>query len=181
MNGVCHKIAGISTGVVLTHFLYEDVSVLPLALITFSSMLGSLVPDIDEPNSIVGRKVKHLSGTLKKVFGHRGIIHTPFFLLIIFFLLFQIKNSIPIGNLLLIGFVSGYISHLILDMLTPAGLMIFYPFSKKKYRLLSLKGEHRDLLVSLIIVFSIVMFLLFRYDIISINNDKLNMLANFNF
>lgn len=37
--------------------------------------IGSLIPDIDEPNSLLGRKLKFLSYPINIFFGHRTITH----------------------------------------------------------------------------------------------------------
>ena len=41
-----------------------------------SAALGALLPDIDESNSLIGRKLKVLSYPIKWIFGHRGITHS---------------------------------------------------------------------------------------------------------
>lgn len=44
-------------------------------IILFLVAIGSLIPDIDEPNSIIGRKLKFLSYPINIFFGHRTITH----------------------------------------------------------------------------------------------------------
>lgn len=91
MNGITHKIGGVSAGIITYSLISTEFSLPLMAICVSSSIIGSLIPDIDEPNSIVGKKVKLLSKGFKFVFGHRGIIHTPFLLgvLIGIYLVFQ--------------------------------------------------------------------------------------------
>lgn len=89
-------------------------------LFLFIIVLFSVLPDIDEKSSRVGKKTKLFSFFLK----HRGIVHSFLPLLIIAFLL-TVFNSIYLW-----GVFIGYASHLLLDSLTPQGLNPFYPFLK---------------------------------------------------
>ena len=184
MNGVCHKIGGLSAGIITTCSICPTISYSIIAVSILASEAGALIPDIDEPNSFVGKKVRFLSKGLKVVFGHRGIIHTPIFLGILLVGFYFLYSHIPISFqqysiLACINFAVGYISHLFLDMLTPAGIMVFYPFSKNRFRFMALKGDYRDLLVSIICLFILVSFIAIKYGFISVNVNAetlLNML-----
>lgn len=95
--------------------------------IIIGSLLTCLLPDIDHPQSWLGRKFKFISVPISKIFGHRGITHS---LLAILMLKFFIEK-----NLLLIlpsdivnSMIISYISHIVADMLTPAGVPFFWPF-----------------------------------------------------
>lgn len=177
MNGICHKIGGITTSVIILSTAFQDVTPETFAVATIAGALGSLIPDIDEPNSIVGKKVKLLSKGFKAIFGHRGIIHTPFMLILICIGLFFGLKKIPEEFLHLctysaIFFVIGYLSHLILDYMTPQGIMIFYPFSKKRFRIFGLKGKYRDLLVSTFCIITMLVVLGIKYEIITIHIEN---------
>lgn len=180
MNGACHRVAGVTTGVILAHIVEPQLTLPTLAISVLASQVGSLIPDIDEPNSIVGKKVKLLSGVIKKIFGHRGIIHTPFFLLLINLGLLFLKDKVPDAwinyyYLTWIAFDAGYLSHLLLDFLTPYGLMIFFPISSEKFRLFGIRGQYRDLFISVICVMILIIFLLFRYDVVMLNEEVLKI------
>lgn len=175
MNGICHKIGGTVSGVITTYLICPEITLPVIATSVVASQLGSLIPDIDEPNSILGKKVKLLSKGLKTIFGHRGIIHTPIFLVLLSFIIFYFgRKYVPPDYesyfyLAFINFNVGYVSHLFLDMLTPAGIMLFYPFSKNKFKLMSLKGQYRDLSVSAILITILLIFLAVKYNVITIN------------
>lgn len=171
MNGICHKIGGITASVITAYTIVPEIT--PTVLITsvVAGTLGSLIPDIDEPNSTLGKKVKLLSKGIKVIFGHRGILHTPFFLILVSIGLFFVLKQCPEKYLVLatqasIFFIIGYLSHLVLDAMTPAGIMLLYPFSKNKMGFIGLKGKYRDIIVSAICILILVLFLAFRYNIL---------------
>lgn len=84
--------------------------------------LGALLPDIDHPHSWVGRRVPWLSWPLAAVLGHRGVTHS--------------LVAIALGLVVLLAggagwltapIVVGYLSHLVADALTPAGVPLLWP------------------------------------------------------
>jgi inner membrane protein len=87
------------------------------------AVIGALLPDIDHPQSWVGRRTRPLSSALAATLGHRGITHSAF-------------AVIGLAALLLCGgyrrmtvaaLAVGYLSHLAADMLTPRGLRLLWP------------------------------------------------------
>lgn len=89
-------------------------------------LIASALPDIDSYKSKLGKKIKPISFLINIFLGHRGIFHSPFFLILTSMLIAIINQEIASA------FFIGYLSHLILDSLTPEGVMFFYPFSKKR-------------------------------------------------
>ena len=92
-------------------------------------VLCSMLPDIDMPRSRIGRKHRIVSSLLNVLFGHRGFIHTLFPALGLFALFYSF-GSFVLGMAAFLG----YVSHLVLDMLTPEGVRLFYPFFDKTFR-----------------------------------------------
>jgi inner membrane protein len=100
-------------------------------LFFFSLCIGALLPDLDSQNSVLGRLLPFLSRPLETRLGHRQQWHSltanAFIVLI----------TSPL--ILLIGLEAWYLvplaffSHLILDMLTPQGLMLFWPVTDTRY------------------------------------------------
>lgn len=86
-------------------------------------LLGSFLPDIDHPQSKLGSKIK-IIGWLSQ---HRGFWHTPFAMLIVS-LGIAVITQVKIG----MGLGIGYTSHIVLDTLTIKGVMLFYPFSRRR-------------------------------------------------
>ncbi len=107
------------------------------------SGIGSLLPDIDANNSIInklihsskknnnnrnGYKNRKNNNYLK----HRGIMHSLTVPLLIYLIYFAFMR-----NNLILPFVVGYISHLLLDMLTPMGVPLIAPVSNKRFKIVS--------------------------------------------
>lgn len=119
MNGKTHMVVGIACASVL----YP--ASIPAML---AGALGGLLPDIDHPNSKIGRRLLPASWTIRAVFGHRTITHGMFF-----FSALTALSALAVQRGLLhfdlfICFVAGYALHIIADMLTPHGVPLFYPF-----------------------------------------------------
>ena len=88
-------------------------------------MLASLLPDIDELKSKVSNKVKPLAHLIHFFLGHRGLMHSIWTAIILYLLIFMFNINIAIS----ISF--GYLSHLILDCLTPSGIKLLWPYKKR--------------------------------------------------
>ncbi|USK32549.1 metal-dependent hydrolase [Bacillus sp. F19] len=90
--------------------------------------LGSLLPDIDEPNSYIGRRSFGLSYLVKKKYGHRGMTHS---LLAFCFFLYLV---VFFPTYFTMGLCLGYLFHIIGDFFSKTGVPLFYPFdiSRKK-------------------------------------------------
>lgn len=86
-----------------------------------ASSLAALVPDIDTPESKIGKLVPPLSFALNKIFGHRNFFHSVWAVLAVYVLL---KMFWP---LMAAPAAVGYASHIVLDMLNPAGVRLFWP------------------------------------------------------
>ncbi|MBU0930274.1 MAG: metal-dependent hydrolase [Nanoarchaeota archaeon] len=80
----------------------------------------SLIPDIDNKDSKLGRKFKFVS----MFFEHRGILHTIFPPLLLFILLSYFNY-----NLFAWAVLIGYLSHILIDGLTLEGINFLHPIS----------------------------------------------------
>ncbi|PKH26496.1 metal-dependent hydrolase [Enterobacterales bacterium CwR94] len=93
-----------------------------------AALLTCLLPDIDHPKSVLGQRLKWLSKPIARAFGHRGFTHS---LLAVMAGLFLLKVKLPADTWIppdaLQGMVIGYLSHIIADMLTPAGVPLLWP------------------------------------------------------
>lgn len=96
--------------------------ILPAAILT------CLLPDIDHPKSLLGQRLKWIAKPIARIFGHRGFTHS---LLAVFAGLALLCLNIPADAMLpadvLQGMVVGYLSHIVADMLTPAGVPLLWP------------------------------------------------------
>ena len=101
-----------------------------------SVVFGSLLPDLDEEGSYIGRKIP-IASFLLKIFGvkHRGITHRLIFVFIlgaIFYSIYYVYQYVILVPILY-GLLLGYLFHLFGDMLTKGGIENFYfPISSKK-------------------------------------------------
>ncbi|WP_050615617.1 metal-dependent hydrolase [Bacillus testis] len=105
------------------------------------TIIGSVLPDIDEPASQMGQTVSvqrkigrkrvalGLSPLIKGLFGHRGLTHTLLFCVLFFFLYSRFPSSV------LLGLSVGYTLHVLEDMCSKQGVPLLYPFHKRKIRL----------------------------------------------
>lgn len=92
--------------------------------IAFAIVLGSLFPDIDTPYSVLGKF--NLFAYFMK---HRGRTHT-----IPGWIIASCLAYLFMGRFVW-GFAYGYGLHLLMDTLTPMGIMWLYPYSMKYYSL----------------------------------------------
>jgi membrane-bound metal-dependent hydrolase YbcI (DUF457 family) len=149
--------------------LLGGVAVPVAALGTGVCLVASLLPDIDEPDSLIvnapaalrksmprGRSMQaksaaSLSGVLLGAFrwilrglsgiirllagGHRGATHWLFIAALLSYGMWHVGSVLGYPALWL-WFAAGYLSHLILDMLTPAGLEVLRPLTPAPIHLL---------------------------------------------
>jgi len=123
MMAKSHVVVGIAAWVAaapLLHFSPVDPLYLGLAV------AGALLPDVDHPQSWIGRRTRPLSTTLAKILGHRGVTHSAIAVLGLVALLLHVGYRRGEVSALAIG----YASHLAADMLTPRGLRLAWPLKQ---------------------------------------------------
>ncbi|WP_026689602.1 metal-dependent hydrolase [Alteribacter aurantiacus] len=86
-------------------------------------VLGSLLPDIDEPSSFIGRRLPFFSRPVKRLFGHRGITHSVLSWLLLVYVLSSYTN------LFVLGLVTGYGVHLLGDLFSKRSIPLLAPLS----------------------------------------------------
>ncbi|KAA5969445.1 MULTISPECIES: metal-dependent hydrolase [Pantoea] len=106
-----------------------------------SALLTCLLPDIDHPKSLLGQRLRWLSQPIARAFGHRGFTHSLLAVAAGLWL-FQINlpKSSPIPPDVLQGLTLGYLSHIVADMLTPAGVPLLWP-CRWRFRLPILRSQ----------------------------------------
>lgn len=173
MNYQAHRIGGVCATTIVATLLYHNppwqtATYVAMGISVVGGAVGGLLPDIDHPTSKIGRKVPLISGFINTLFGHRGFTHTILATILFSYMLFLLAGVIPNGFRgyylpLALGLSVGYVSHLLLDMLTVSGIPLFYPFSNHTFRLARLKSGQDDLLVSILLVGGTVIYLYFFY------------------
>lgn len=119
-----HFLAGASLGVWLAAGSRPEA----VALAAGIAGTAALLPDIDSPRSYVGSRVP-ASVAVKLVAGHRGVFHSLLAAALFGLALFlYLRFKAPAYTFLAFPFAAGYISHLLLDALTPEGVPFFWPF-----------------------------------------------------
>jgi inner membrane protein len=126
MLGANHLAVGFACGV-----LADGLGVLPLNAETLPPLLlGSLLPDVDHPKSLLGRRFFFVSGVVHMTVGHRGATHSIFAL-----------AAVLVGGFLLLSpdmalaLSLGFTSHLLADAMTKGGVPILWPRKTKLHLL----------------------------------------------
>ncbi len=84
------------------------------------AILASMIPDIDNPSSKIGKKIK-IVGVM---FKHRGFFHSLPALILFTYLVHFFSSTAAT-----FAFFTGYFSHLLLDNLNYQGIYWFYPLT----------------------------------------------------
>jgi inner membrane protein len=116
-----HLAFGLLTGLFLLPFVNHANIYIFFAFV----LIGALIPDIDTPTSKIGSKFGIFSKAIEKVFGHRGIVHTIWGMIVLCGLFWYFVNR-TYGTALSIGFLS----HLLIDGLTKKGINFTHPIAK---------------------------------------------------
>lgn len=122
-KGITHILIFIALYAAIADRININRPILPLILIM---ALGSIIADIDHPQSLVGRFFI-IGGLIFR--GHRGITHS---------LIAAALFSIPVAlydQVYALVFFLGYLIHLIADTTTITGVKWLYPFSTKSFSL----------------------------------------------
>ncbi len=92
--------------------------------------LGALLPDIDQTDSVISRKLWPFSRLASLFTKHRGIFHSLWIpgalILLAFFSKLSVTYSLPLAALAI-----GYTSHLFADAITPHGIHLLPPLRLK--------------------------------------------------
>lgn len=141
-----HVLTSLTAGLALVHFTAID----PTMGLFLGVAAGSVLPDIDEPQSYIGRKTSvevfnkrvGLSSVIKKIFGHRGFTHSLLATALVF-IPYVVMLGYMAGNeanglienfvvQVLMGLGFGYLFHILGDLFSKSGVPLFMPFTKKK-------------------------------------------------
>lgn len=148
MMGKTHQVGGVSAALITSTALYFAGSPLIEAnpelipAVVAGGWLGGLMPDIDHPNSTVSNMkilgiplFRPIAWLINVLFGHRGATHTLWALFLTWLPIVMLPAFLPpewglasaVVTLFGIGYAVGYLSHLLLDSLTPSGTPMLWP------------------------------------------------------
>ena len=99
-----------------------------------SAILTCLLPDIDHPKSFLGQRLSWISKPIARAFGHRGFTHSLLAVGLGIWGLAQFQAPGPLSGVMKDALIVGYLSHLLGDWLTPAGIPLFWPW-RRRFRL----------------------------------------------
>lgn len=143
MKGKNHLTCGIIAGVgcAFLGLSIKDINILNAASLAACASVASLVPDIDMPNSKLGRKLGFISKIINKLFGHRTITHSILWAIPLVILF--INNNY---SFLILGALIGFLSHIFSDTFTRGGVPWLWPFKKKRYHITNVNSGEKDIL-----------------------------------
>ena len=123
MMAPTHLVFGVTTALGISHLGWLEASVPVFA----AASLGSLLPDIDHPGSVVGKRLWLVAMPVAMIFGHRGITHS-----LIAVVVMSAAIAWQIGaQPWVVALAIGYLTHLIGDWLTPSGVPFLWPNRRK--------------------------------------------------
>ncbi|MFP5522031.1 metal-dependent hydrolase [Peptococcus simiae] len=128
MQGRTHLVGGLAVGLAMLSLERFQMPMEDALVCLGMTAVGSLIPDIDTPESKLGHLVKPLALVLNRTIGHRGLTHSPLFIAILYLLL---EAIIPRFHDPALFFAVGMLSHLVLDMLNHKGVPLLYPLPLK--------------------------------------------------
>ena len=130
MIGKQHILAGLCTGAGLGLGLGVTVPNMGVVNTVYSffllggAFIGSQIPDLDADDS----SISHRHPLISKIFAkHRGILHDIGTIPLLFGLFIWLNIPLPIGiNFFIIGLMTGWLSHILLDSITKMGVPFFF-------------------------------------------------------
>lgn len=93
-----------------------------------ATVFASILPDIDNPKSIIGKPFYPISKWLYRRYGHRTITHSLLFCILTTLLVYIAERLHLIPTSFSIITFFAIFGHILLDMLTVAGVPLLYPF-----------------------------------------------------
>jgi inner membrane protein len=131
MLGATHALGGLLAAEGLIYLKHVPLNEAPLVL--GASVFGALLPDIDHPNSLLGRRAPVVSDAVGLVFEHRGFTHSLVFAgaVFLFLALLRAKYAAWLPVSALYGLGAGILSHLFFDMLNPSPVPLLWPLPKE--------------------------------------------------
>ena len=127
-----------TTHYAFSYLLCAAAGVEPATALTAS--LLSLLPDIDHPESTIGRVFRPLSKKIQQKYGHRTVTHSLFAIMVIsaaLLPLLLLPRLLQWGGPFWTGLYGAallaFSSHIFIDLFNKSGVRFFAPFSQKEY------------------------------------------------
>lgn len=111
-------------------WLYATMTNLPIEVQgTMTAAIGGMMPDLDHPESALGRRMLLVSVPISSLCGHRGVTHSLLAVVVLLWLLVAVTTLPAYQHLawLITPLIIGYLSHILGDSLTPSGVPLLWP------------------------------------------------------
>lgn len=158
MTGKAHITLGMATAVSMC-FIMDNVSSMEGIGFIASTTIGAIFPDIDTKQSKISYKMPIVSFFTRLIVGHRGIIHTPIFLIAAIAVGTICGFIVPVPYFVILGFSMGFMLHLIQDSFTRRGIKWLYPIVDRYYSIIPLKNNFLGEIIFTLGIYLCVMFL----------------------
>ena len=126
----------VAGGIVFTGFIGSiiGVNIFSSVALLSATLIGSVIPDIDTPNSIIGRIpiVSYVAKYINRKVGHRTLTHSLPFLFLVGIVVSMLNLKLAIDDLTVVVLVAMF-SHILFDMMTVSGVVFLYPFSNSLF------------------------------------------------
>jgi membrane-bound metal-dependent hydrolase YbcI (DUF457 family) len=147
--------------------------------VTLTASAASLLPDIDHPESLIGRFFPFIAKPILRKYGHRTVTHSVFAILAVAILMIPLlfldapslfqkegaggSSSFRAGTILYFSLLAAFSSHIFIDLFNKAGVKLLAPFTRKEYisfHTSSLRigvSTWQEYLLLIILIFSTIM------------------------
>ena len=136
MNGRTHLLLGLASGFAVSATvpptLHPHDFMVKAGIILLAGS-ASLLPDIDHPKSIISGYLIGFGGAVRLLASHRTWTHSLIFAVLMCLAAFV--GSVSLFPQVVTATALGIGSHLAADMLTPAGVPLLLPLSRRAFRL----------------------------------------------
>jgi inner membrane protein len=129
MTGRTHALIGLTTGIAIA--AHSPTDNLLRACVIGVALFAGLLPDIDHPRAIISGYMPGVGHAARLIVSHRGATHTAIFAVVIMGLLLLVVAP----PYIVAAAGAGIVSHLMADMLTPQGVPLLLPVSRRAFRL----------------------------------------------
>jgi len=141
--GKTHVLVGVSYGVSLLPLAVSgQYSSVEYGVLVCGLVIGSLLPDIDHPHSLISQQIPLIGRFISSITRHRGFFHSILGVLTWFALMTTARSFIAgrpqyqvLDNTDMLiscfsnGLLVGYVLHIVADMMTVSGVKLFYPMN----------------------------------------------------
>ena len=141
MVGKTHFYAGLCAGTAFA--AWAGLPLPECAAAAAAGVLGGLAPDLDHRKSKITQKAGLFGFVSSRMLKHRGVLHAPATYLVLAAVLFACIGAHSLTRAAICGLLAGTASHLLLDALTPSGIPLLWPLTKKRISLLPIQTGGR--------------------------------------